>query len=55
MYQLRSFVCNKYKPWFNDQSRGAFDIKQEAHLRWTQPTLVNLEKYIRYQVRANET
>ena len=26
---------NKDKPWFDDQCRRAFDLKQEAHLRWT--------------------
>ena len=24
--------CNKNKPWFNDDCRHAFDLKQEAHL-----------------------
>ena len=28
-------VRNKDKPWFNDQCRHAFGLKQEAHLRWT--------------------
>ena len=28
-------VCNKDKPWFGDQCRHAFGLKQEAHLRWT--------------------
>ena len=28
-------VRNKDKPWFDDQCRRAFDLKQEAHLRWT--------------------
>ena len=28
-------VRNKEKPWFNDDCRSAFDLKQEAHLRWT--------------------
>ena len=28
-------VCNKNKPWFDDQCRQAFGLKQEAHLRWT--------------------
>ena len=28
-------VSNKDKPWFDDQCRHAFDLKQEAHLRWT--------------------
>ena len=28
-------VYNKEKPWFDDQCRRAFDLKQEAHLQWT--------------------
>ena len=28
-------VCNKDKPWFDDQCRDAFGLKPEAHLRWT--------------------
>ena len=28
-------VCNKDKPWFNDDCRLVFYIKQRAHLRWT--------------------
>ena len=28
-------VRNKDKPWFNDDCRLTFDIKQGAHLRWT--------------------
>ena len=28
-------VRNKDKPWFDDQCRHPFDLKQEAHLRWT--------------------
>ena len=28
-------VRNKDEPWFNDDCRLAFDIKQGAHLRWT--------------------
>ena len=27
-------VHNKDKPWFDDQCRHAFGLKQEAHLRW---------------------
>ena len=27
-------VRNKDKPWFDDQCRDAFGLKQEAHLRW---------------------
>ena len=26
---------NRDKPWFDDQCRHAFGLKQEAHLRWT--------------------
>ena len=49
-------VRNKNKPWFDDQCRQAFGLKQEAHLRWTHDrTLVNWEDFVRYQVRANET
>ena len=28
-------VRNKDKPWFNDDCRLSFDIKQRAHLGWT--------------------
>ena len=28
-------VRNKNKPWFDDLCRRVFDLKQEAHLRWT--------------------
>ena len=28
-------VRNKNKPWFDDQFRHAFGLKQEAHRRWT--------------------
>ena len=28
-------VCNKDKPWFDDQCRHAFGLKLAAHLRWT--------------------
>ena len=28
-------VRNKDKPWFDDQCRNAFGLKQEAHLQWT--------------------
>ena len=47
-------VLNKDKPWFDYQCRRAFDLKQEAHLRWTRDrSLVNWEEFI--QVKANET
>ena len=49
-------VCNKDKPWFDDQCRRAFDLKQKAHLRWTRgSSRVNWEEFVRCQVRANET
>ena len=49
-------VRNKDKPWFDDQCRLAFCLKQEAHLRWARDrSLVNWEEFVRYQVRANET
>ena len=49
-------VRNNDKPWFDDQCRRAFDLKQEAHLRWIRDrSRVNLEEFFRCQVRANET
>ena len=49
-------VRNKDKPWFDDQCRLSFDLKQEAHLRWPRDrSRVNWEEFIRCQVRANET
>ena len=48
-------VHNKNKPWFDDQCRHAFGLRQEAHLRWTRDrSRVNWEEFVRYQVRANE-
>ena len=47
---------NKDKPWFDDQCRHAFSLKQEAHLRWTRDrSRVNREEFVHCQVRANET
>ena len=47
---------NKDKPWFDDQCRHAFGLKQEAHLRWTcDHSRVNWEEFFRCQVRANGT
>ena len=44
------------RPWFDDQSRHGFGLKQEAHLRWTRdPSRINWEEFVRCQVRANET
>ena len=49
-------VCNKDKPWFDDQCRHAFRLKQEAHLRLTLDcSRVTWEEFVRCQVRANET
>ena len=49
-------VHNKDKPWFDDQCRRAFDLKQETHLRWTRDRSgVNWEEFVYCQVRANET
>ena len=47
---------NKDKPWFDDQCRYVFGLKQEAHIRWTRDrSLVNWEEFVCCQVRANET
>ena len=49
-------VHNKDKPWFDDQCRHAFGLKQEALLLWAHDrSLVNFEEFVRCQVRANET
>ena len=49
-------VCNKDKPWFDDQCRHAFGLKQEAHLWWAlDRSRVNWEEFVCHQVRANET
>ena len=49
-------VRNKDKPWFDDQCKHAFGLKQKAHLLWTRDrSRVNWEECVRYQVRANET
>ena len=46
-------VRNKDKPWFND-CRRAFDLKQEAHLRWTHDrSRVNWDEFVHYQSRVN--
>ena len=46
----------KDKPWFDDQCRHAFGLKQEAHLRRTRDcSRVNWTEFVCYQVRANET
>ena len=39
---------------FNDDCRRAFDLKQEAHLRWTRDrSRVNWDEFAHYQRRAN--
>ena len=49
-------VRNKDKPWFDNQCRHAFGLKQEAHLWWTHDcSRVNWEEFVYCQVRANET
>ena len=49
-------VHNKDKPFFDDQCRHAFGLKQAAHLRWTRDHFrVNWEEFVSCQVRANET
>ena len=49
-------VLNKDKPWFDDQCRRAFDLKQEAHLLWTRDrSRVNWDEFVHCQVRDNET
>ena len=40
-------VCNKDKPWFNEDCRFAFDIKQRAHLLWTRDrSRVNWDEFV---------
>ena len=47
---------NKDKPWFDDQCRRAFELKQDSHLRWTRDrSRVNWEEFVHCQVRAIET
>ena len=47
---------NKDKPWFDDQCRHAFGLKQDAHLRRTRDrSRVNWEEFVRCQLRTNET
>ena len=48
-------VLNKDMPWFNGDGRRAFDLNQEAHLRWTRDrSRVNWDEFVHYQRRANE-
>ena len=40
-------VRSKDNPWFDDQCRHAFGLKQEAHLRWTRDrSRVNWEEFV---------
>ena len=49
-------VCNKDMPWFDDQCRHAFGLKQEAHLLWIHDqSRVNSKKFVSCKVRGNET
>ena len=49
-------VRNKAEPWFDNQCRCAFDLKQEAHLRWARDrSRVNWGEFVHCQVRGNET
>ena len=49
-------VHNKDEPWFDDQCRHAFGLKQDSHLRCTRDrSRINWKEFVRYQVRANET
>ena len=55
-FVLTKVICvrNKDFPWFNDDCRLAFDIKQGAHLWWTRDrSLVNWDEFVHYQRRAN--
>ena len=48
-------MLNKDTPYFDDQYRHAFGLKQEAHLPWKRDrSRVNLEEFVHCQVRANE-
>ena len=48
-------VHNKDKPWFDDQCKCTFDLKQVAHIRWTRVhSRVNWEEFVYCQVTANE-
>ena len=48
-------VRNKDEPWFNGDCKHAFDLKQEAHLRWSRDlSRVNWDEFVHYRRRANE-
>ena len=47
---------HKDKPWFDDQCRRAFSLKQEVHHQWTcDLSQVNWEEFVCCQVKANVT
>ena len=47
-------VRNKEKPWFNGDCRCGFDLKQEAHLRWSRDrSRINWDEFVHYLRRAN--
>ena len=53
LHVVVSDVHHKDKPWINDDSRLAFDIKQEVHLRWTRDrSRDNWDEFVHYQRRA---
>ena len=43
-------MLNKDKPWYDDQCRHAFSLKQDAHR-----SRVNWDEFVCCQVRASET
>ena len=46
----------KGKPFFDDQCMLAFDLRQEAHLRWIRDrSRVNWNQFVCCQVRTSET
>ena len=57
MYKPRSSVCVTWiSPGLIINAGHAFGLKQEVHHRWTRDrSLVNWEKFVHCQVRANET
>ena len=49
-------VRNKDKPWFDDQCRHAFGLKQDSHLRWNRDhSRINWDEFVHCQVTADET
>ena len=48
-------VRSKDKPWFDDQCRYAFSLKQDAHFPVIALEITAWEQFVCCQVRANET